>query len=130
MKYLLSAIALALLVACASRPAADKPLTLDQKLEKAGYKLGGTVDTIQSWNVDGWNRIDDQHVVFNAGPSRDYLVSLMAPCSGLTSAQTIGFTATVDQLTHFDKLVVRDIGFTDQCQIDSLNKLKRLKKDD
>lgn len=129
MKYLLSAVALVLLAACASRPATDQPLTLDQKLEKNGYKLGGTVDDIQSWSVDGWNRIDDQHVVFNAGPSRDYLVTLMTPCHGLTSAQTIGFTATVDRLTHFDKLVVHDIGFTDQCQIESLNKLKRLKKD-
>lgn len=130
MKYLLSVIALALLAACASRPpAADKPLTLEQKLEKAGYELGGEVDSIQSWQVDGWNRIDDQHAVFNSGPSRDYLVTLQTPCRGLASAETIGFTATVDQVTHFDKLVVHDIGFTDQCQIDSLHKLKRLKKE-
>lgn len=127
MKYLLSVIALALLTACASRPTEQKPLTLDQKLEKSGYKLGGEVDKIQRWSVDGWNQIDDQHVAFSAGPSRDYLVTLMAPCSGLASAQTIGFTSTVDQLTPLDKLVVRDMGFTDQCQINALNKLKRLK---
>src|SRR3546814_16011193 len=105
MRTLLSVAALALLAACASKPTTSKPLTLDQKLEKSGYELGGEIDKIQSWNVDGWNRIDDQHVAFSAGPSSDYLVTLMAPCRGLVSAQTIGFSVTVGQLTQFDKPV-------------------------
>src|SRR3546814_8343876 len=75
MRTLLSVAALALLAACASKPTTSKPLTLDQKLEKSGYELGGEIDKIQSWNVDGWNRIDDQHVAFSAGPSSDYLRS-------------------------------------------------------
>src|SRR3546814_4460983 len=85
MRTLLSVAALALLAACASKPTTSKPLTLDQKLEKSGYELGGEIDKIQSWNVDGWNRIDDQHVAFSAGPSSDYLVTLMARSEEHTS---------------------------------------------
>jgi hypothetical protein len=115
---------------CASQPdgTGAKPLSLDEKLAEAGYKLGDKVDRIQTWAVNGWQRIDDEHVVFDAGPSRDYLVTVLPPCSGLASAQTIGFTATGSQITTFDKLVVRDIGFTDNCRISALNELKRLKK--
>jgi len=117
------------LAACASTPAGKQAQTLEQKLVDHGYKLGKEVDHVERWNIDGWSRIDDQHVVFNSGPSRDYLVSVGTACSGVASATTIGFTATVDRVTKFDKLVVRDMGFTDQCPIESLHELKRLKQD-
>lgn len=117
---------------CASQPAADKTSgkapTLDEKLANNGYKLGDKVDKILQWNINGWNRIDDEHVVFDSGPSRHYLVTIRPPCNGLSTATTIGFTATNSQITTFDKLVVHDIGFTDNCAIDSLNELKHLKK--
>src|SRR3546814_5869665 len=71
----------------------DKQTTdAGSEARKSGYELGGEIDKIQSWNVDGWNRIDDQHVAFSAGPSSDYLVLLIATCSGLVSAQESGFT--------------------------------------
>lgn len=119
----------AALAACASKPAVQQPQTLEQKLAAHGYKLGKEIDHVERWNIDGWSRIDDQHVVFNSGPSRDYLVSVATACSGVATATTIGFTAMVDRVTKFDKLIVRDIGFTDQCPIDSLHELKRLKQD-
>src|SRR3546814_7144270 len=76
--------------------------------QKTAYEM-----RISDWSSDVCSS-DLQHVAFSAGPSSDYLVTLMAPCSGLVSAQTIGFSVTVGQLTHFDKLVVHDMGFTDQ----------------
>src|SRR3546814_12007041 len=115
MRTLLSVAALALLAACASKPTTSKPLTLDQKLEKSGYELGGEIDKIQSWNVDGWNRIADQHVAFSAGPSSDYLVTLMAPCRGPVRAQTIGFSVPAGPLPRLAKLVVHEQGIQDQC---------------
>src|SRR3546814_18901605 len=64
MRTLLSVAALALLASCASKPTTSKPLTLDQKLEKSGYELGGEIDKIQSWNVDsrdhGSNAVGDE----------------------------------------------------------------------
>ncbi|NGY05174.1 DUF6491 family protein [Solimonas terrae] len=128
MKRVSMLVLIAALSACASKPTAPQPETLDQKLAKQGYKLGDEVDHIQRWNVDGWGRIDDLHVVFNAGPSRDYLVTVLGPCNGIATATTIGFTETAQQVTKFDKLIVRDIGFTDQCPIESLHELKRVKK--
>ncbi|WP_028080398.1 DUF6491 family protein [Solimonas soli] len=121
-------LAACVLAACASSPSASRPKTLDDKLAERGYKLGGDIDRIQNWSIDGWSYIDDEHVVFNAGPSRDYLVTVLMPCNGLSSANTIGFSTTVSAVTKFDKLVVRNTGFTDQCPIRELHELKRVKK--
>ena len=102
--------------------------TLEEKLADRGYKLGGDTDKILNWNIDGWSYVDDEHVVFNAGPSRDYLVTVEINCTGLRNAETIAFTSTVSAVTKFDKLIVRNTGFTDQCQIRELHELKRIKK--
>ncbi|NKF21320.1 DUF6491 family protein [Solimonas marina] len=115
---------------CATQPAdGGKPKkTLDQELAERGFQLGDEVDGIMQWEVDGWNRIDDEHVVFNAGPSRNYMVTVMTPCQGLEYAMRIGFTSTNSQLSKFDKLIVHDNGFTDRCPITKLNKLNKIKK--
>ncbi|MFT4047957.1 MAG: DUF6491 family protein [Solimonas sp.] len=124
----MAAAVVGLLAACASSPPAQKPKTLDDRLADRGYKLGGDVQTIMNWNVDGWAYVDDGHVVFNAGPSRDYLLTVDTTCTGLRSANAIAFTSTVDAITKFDKLIVRNNGFSDQCQIRELHELKRIKK--
>jgi hypothetical protein len=128
--FLCALLAVGVLGACASSPAPDakKPKTLDELLADRGYKLGSDTDRIVNWNIDGWNYVDDGHVVFTAGPSRDYLVTVDTPCSGLRQANTIGFTSTINTVTKFDKLVVRNTGFTDQCPIRELHELKRIKK--
>ena len=125
-----AALSMVLLAACASAPSSGKTKvkTLDEKLAAHGYKLDDSVERIVNWNIDGWNYIDESHVVFTAGPSRDYLVTVVPPCSGLSSANTIGFTSTVSTVTRFDKLIVRNTGFTDQCPISELHELKRIKK--
>lgn len=130
MNHSSAAVLAALLLAagCAAGPAAPPEKTLDEKLAEHGYRQDDKVDRILRWNVDGWSRIDDEHVVFSAGPSRDYLVTLQSPCRGLLSATAIGFTSTLEAITPLDKLVVRDSGFTDQCPITELHALKRVKK--
>lgn len=123
----LGLLASVMLAACASSPS-SQPKSLDDKLAERGYKQGGAVERIVNWNIDGWSYIDDEHVVFSAGPARDYLVTVLVPCNGLSSANTIGFSSTINAVTKFDKLVVRNSGFTDQCQIRELHELKRVKK--
>lgn len=115
-----------LLLGCASAPADKKP-TLEQKLAERGYKLGDSVERIAEHRVDGWNYIDSQHVVFSAGPGRDYLVAVRINCPGLMGADGIAFTSTVSYVTKFDKLVVKDAGFDNQCPIEELRELKKIK---
>lgn len=115
-----------ILASCASAPADNKVPTLDQKLAERGYKSGDKVERIADYRVDGWQYIDNQHVVFTAGPGRDYLVTVRLPCSGLMGADAIGFTSTVSYVTRFDKLVVKDAGFDNQCPIEELREVKKI----
>ncbi|WP_028008294.1 DUF6491 family protein [Solimonas flava] len=127
---LVAGVAAVLLGACAATPPGQKPKTLEQKLDDKGYELGKPVDRIVNWTINGWGYIDDEHVVFSAGVSRDYLVTLLGPCNDLSSATTIGFTAMGSEVTRFDKLITRNMGFSQQCPIRELHELKRLKKKD
>jgi len=115
-----------LLGACASAPSGDQGPTLEQKLAERGYKAGDSVERIADYRVDGWQYIDNQRVVFSAGPGRDYLVSVRTPCSGLMGADSIGFTSTVSYVTRLDKLVVRDAGFDNPCPIEELREVKKI----
>lgn len=116
------------LAACAARPSAEAQ-GLEQKLAQQGYRLNGSVARVQNYSIDGWHFVDDTHLVFSAGPSRDFLITTLTPCSSLRGADQIGFTSTGTEVTTFDKIVVRAIGFTDQCPIKSIDELKRVKKE-
>ncbi|SER06554.1 hypothetical protein SAMN04488038_11520 [Solimonas aquatica] len=117
-----------LLHACATHaPAADDGL--EKKLAQQGYRQDGSVQRIQNYRIDGWNFVDDTHLVFTAGPSRDYLITTLTPCTALRGADQIGFTSTGQEVTTLDKIVVRAIGFTDQCPIKAIDELKRVKKE-
>lgn len=110
--------------ACAAEPATGP--SLEQRLAKRGYQTGDTVQSVQNYSVDGWNYVDDQHIIVNAGPSRDYLVSLTAPCIELGQVEHIAFTSTNTALTPFDELLVHRNGIDQRCPIGELRQLRRL----
>lgn len=115
----------AVLVACAGTP--ETLPTLEQKLAAKNYKLGDPVERIQQWRLDSWAYLDGQHVIMQTAPSTYYLVSLRQTCHGLSSAEDIAFTTTVNQLTHFDKLLVRRSGGSiERCYITALHKLEKI----
>lgn len=102
---------------------------LQQRLDRLGLQPGETVDRIQNYRVDGWNYLDDRHIMIFAGPSRRFLIGLMSNCIGLSSAQRIGFTTTATQLTRFDRLVVRGPGRMQQtCPISEMRELNPIKE--
>jgi hypothetical protein len=121
----------ALLTAFLLNPAeAADPDKLAQKLTKLGYTAGASVNDIQHYKLDGWNYIDDQHVMIHTGPSERYMISLMMRCQDLSTAEDIGFSTTASQLTKFDKLVVRGAGGMKQdCPITDIQKLDKIKKE-
>jgi hypothetical protein len=104
--------------------------TLQQKLQRLGYEQGESVEKVQDYKLDGWNYIDDQHIMIYTGPSERFLVGLMGRCHDLSTAEDIGFSSTVSQLTKFDKLVVKGPGGMKQnCPITEIHRLNRVKKE-
>lgn len=121
----LRALALIILGAAAAH-AADNDKTLEEKLAKQKYEKGAPVEYINDYELDGWNYIDRNHIVIHTGPSRDYLITVMTPCSDLASAENIAFTTTTHKLTKFDRLMVRGAGGIQQdCPIRAINELKK-----
>ena len=111
---------------CALMPKAS----LQSQLAKGGYQVGPTVDDISSFRINGFNVIDDTHVVLDTGPSSRYLVSLRTRCTMLPFATRIGFTSTPsNRLTRLDSLIVADRPGVQRCPINQIQKLDKLKSD-
>ena len=123
------AVSAAALFGCASSgPAADGKPSLQSLLAERGFKLGKEVSSIEDYRINGWNGVDSQHLIFDAGPGRNYLVTTQMPCNGLLSAEQIAFTSTLNPLSRLDKLLVQDAGFTTNCPIKELHALDKIEK--
>jgi hypothetical protein len=109
-----------MLCACADAPVDE---TLDQRLAQRGYQQGEPVKEIRNYTIDGWNFIDDRHIVLHSGPGRDYMVSLTMRCVNLGNSENIAFTSTNAALTPLDNLLVHRDGFEDICPIHELRVL-------
>jgi hypothetical protein len=116
----------ALLVGCAGTPeAAD----IDALLAERGYTTGEEVRDIKQYRINGWQSLDDRHVIIETGPASRYLLTLMTRCDNLRTAETIGFSTTTGNLTTFDKLVVRGTsGIVRDCPITTIQELHRTEK--
>ena len=112
-----------LLAACASSP----EQTTEDILSKRGYAVAERVERIKNYRINGWNYVDDRHVIFGAGPRDNYLVTLTMDCTDLRGAEHIGFTTTTDDVTPFDQLVVKTSIGPRKCPIESLHQLERVK---
>lgn len=96
------------------------------KLDKLGYRQGESIERINNYRVDGWNYLDDKHIVIYAGPSKRFLLTTLIDCSDLSSAEHIGFTSTTNSLTKFDKLIVRGVaGMIRHCPIAEIKILQK-----
>lgn len=106
---------------------AEGDKTLSVKLGELGYAQGATVDRVEHYRVNGWNYIDDRHIVVYAGPSSRFLITTMSDCRDLSSTENIGFTTTTTSLTKFDKLIVRGVdGIMQHCPITQINTLNKI----
>lgn len=111
----------ALVAACAS--VAQSPPTLEQRLADRGLSIGGEVERIPDYRIDGWNHLGYDHVVLNGGVSERYLITLMQPCPDLGSGETIGFSTTASAVTAFDTLVVETPIGPRRCPIRKIHAL-------
>lgn len=123
---------LALFMAClltGTAATADDSPPLESRLSKLGYTQGEPVKSISNYRVDSWNYIDDKHVMISTGVSSRVLLTLLSTCPDLSSAEHIGFSSTANQLTTFDRIVVRGAGgIRHDCQITEIHQLNSTKK--
>jgi len=126
-----SATPAALLFCCASFifssiGRAETENDLAARLSKLGYVQAESVERVPNYRVDGWNYLDDRHIMIYAGPSQRFLITTLVNCPDLSSAEHIGFTSTTRNLTKFDKLVVRGAGgIVQNCPIDEIRTLSK-----
>jgi len=126
-RWLILSRAVLLTAASAGNVLAADEAPLQERLTKLGYAQGEAVEKVQNYRVDGWNYLDDKHIMIYAGPSTRYLISTMTSCSDLSSAERIGFSSTANSLTKFDKIVVRGVGgIIRNCPIDAIYRLDSL----
>lgn len=126
MRHSVQALTLSALVVVMLGACANSPRSTEQILSDRGFQLGESVERIQDYRISGWNYVDERHVIFNAGPSRNYLITLKIDCRGLSSAENIGFSSTTGDVTKFDKVVVGTPIGPRRCPIDTLTKLENI----
>ncbi len=125
-RALTCALSIAALAGCAMMPKGS----LESRLATRGYQLGAPVFDISSFRVNGFNVLDDTHVVLDTGPGSRYLLSLRVRCTSLPYATRIGFTSTPsNRLTKLDSLIVADRPGVQSCPIDEIQKLDKLTSD-
>jgi hypothetical protein len=114
-----------LLVMTLAGCAAQADRTLEEHLSDLGYRIGEPVDRIQDYKINGWNYLDDRHLLFDGGPSQKYLITLKIDCSDTRGAEHIGFTSTVSSVTKFDKIVAATPIGPRSCPIESIQELHK-----
>lgn len=104
--------------------------TLEQKLAQRGYTLGKEVRSIKSYTVNGWNYIDDRHVIVDTGPGSRHLLTLYSYCQGLSSAENLGLTSKVaSDIDRFEDVILTDTaGLHHRCAIKAVHELVKTKK--
>lgn len=120
------ALAIAVVAGCAATPP-PVPMTLEQVLAVRGFQQGEAVDRIHKFVIDGWRYLDPQHVIVEAGPSRNFLLTMISRCNGLSSTEDLGFTTTAGDLTSLDKVVVQSsTAPMERCPIRAIHTLEPL----
>jgi len=103
------------------------PQTLDGRLAARGYRLGASLASVPNLSFDGWNYLDDQHLLFRLnGATQDILVTLAPGCLGLDQTIGVAFSTQGPVLTPRDELIYR-VGTSELgCPISGLYQLQRV----
>jgi Family of unknown function (DUF6491) len=126
----LSAILGAALVAgCGSFASSGPPVPPTAwigKLEALQLAPDRDIDSIPAFRIDGFRVLDATHVLIHSGTQRSHVVTVSGPCTGLGTAQRLGYTVSGGALTRFDKLIVVGNPLDTACPVESIQTLKTL----
>lgn len=105
-------------------PARSSNGELARALEFLQVTLGEEVERVPNFQLNGWARIDDTHLMVTAGVHDHYLLTLLQPCFGLDYAFRIAIESRGFNLTRFDDVIVRGLhDGPERCRIDRIYKL-------
>lgn len=110
-----------LLAACASN---FEKLSVDQILYEKGLVKGESVDRISQFRINGWQALNEQNLILNAGVNDKYLITLRSFCLNLDHTFSIGVTSRMSSVEKFDQIIVHEMGGgREYCNIDEIHKL-------
>ena len=112
------------LVACATN--ADKP-SVEQILQEKGFVKGESVDRVYQFRINGWQALDEQNLILEAGVNDHYLITLRSFCLNLEQAFSIGVSSRMSSVEKSDQIIVQQVGGgRESCNIDEIYKLDSL----
>lgn len=85
----------------------------DDRLAKYEPYVGEPVDRFTAFRYDSWEPINRTQLVLRTTMNHAYLLTVDGTCTDLPFAHTIGVTTTGNQVTRFDRVLVRG----DRCMI-------------
>ncbi|MBB3102590.1 DUF6491 family protein [Azomonas macrocytogenes] len=103
----------------------DPAATLDEKLTALGFRQGEKVEQAWRYDFDGWQFLDNRHIVLGRWPSRSYLIEFSNECR-MKSSSRIGYSTTVGNLSRFDQIFFSDTGnIPEFCRIGEIYRLEK-----
>lgn len=84
---------------------------------------------VQQFRFEGWQPLDDRHLILNSYQRNSYLVRLMSACTELPFAQSIKLKQGFSTILHakFDSIIVPG-QFKQECTIDSIYEMSKEQK--
>jgi hypothetical protein len=135
-RYVVVALALALLAGCAGTPR----LSDEERLARYRAYAGEPIERFTQLRIDNWESLDTNKLVLWNGRQEAYLVTVWDTCADLRQAQTITvISASSHTVSVFDKIkVVKDPRFGpimtgfDTCPIREIRavNVKQMRADD
>jgi len=114
MKTLLVLLATTALVAgCAAGTSISRS---EQALEKYEPYIGEPIRGFTAFRIDSWQSVDRDHLILWTGINDAWLITIGGSCPDLMFTDRIRVTSTGNQISTFDKVIVRG----DTCLIDTI----------
>jgi Family of unknown function (DUF6491) len=120
-------ISASVLTACASFSSSGPPAPPTAwiaKLEALELAPDREVESIPAFRINSFRVLDATHVLIHSGVQRSHVVTVGGTCSGLGSAQRLGYTVSGGALTRLDKLILIGPQGDAPCPIESIQALK------
>lgn len=114
MKKIMSVVLASLVTAgCAAGTSVSRG---EQAMDKYEPYLGEPVRSFTAFRIDSWQSVDRDRLILWTGINDAWLITVSGFCSDLMFTDRIRVTSTGNQVSTFDKIIVRG----DTCLIDKI----------
>ena len=94
--------------------------------DELGYSDKTEIKRLSNFRLNGWNYVDNYHVIIKSSPTRNYLIRFRSTCNDLRHATSIGFKTALGSISRGDKMIIQDMGnWLRDCRVDTIFELTR-----